>query len=572
MILASNSNTNVLENFLAMSSWQSFVAILIFISVEIGFWFVLKKYKIKFMYRIISGLIVGLIFGIIVQSIIGFPQKEAFEGYKNVDVKNHWVYQLSIWVEFFKRIFINGVTLLMIPVVFIAMFKITATQKNNNVTRITLKGAAMLLINVAFAFTVTFFLGYFFNVGQVDGQSLTDDGTTNDRYNSVALPNLISGFMPSNFFSTLAGTSVIPVMILGALAGGSVRILSKRKSVEMDAIRKSMTTGWDITMSILMTFMKLMPLAVMSMITYSIITRPIGQLAIIGKVIGVGYLGIFIAIAWVTLLIFLSGIKTSKWWKFAWRPLLSGFSTQSSNATLPTTMDTLKNDFKVSETVAGILGPLSTYMGLIACAGIQSGLALSILWTGTGSDSVVHQMGFIQFFFLGMLVTVISSLGIAGIPGTATVVTVGVVGGLGFGAFTQSVLNIIAPLDGLFDMGRTGANVLAGVGVATIVARTEGQIEDGSPLLTQVGIIKQKRLLTLNQQKTEKEELLKVKDKQLSTLIFAKEISREQKQEQKKVLQNEIDLIKSNYKKNVSETKEKFQKMLLEQKSSNIKN
>gem|GEM_PF-5818138 len=49
-------------------------------------------------------------------------------------------------------------------------------------------------------------------------------------------------------------------------------------------------------MSILMIFMKFMPLAVMSMISVALISRPIGELVHLGRVIGIGYLGLFIAV------------------------------------------------------------------------------------------------------------------------------------------------------------------------------------------------------------------------------------------------------------------------------------
>ncbi|QEH61650.1 proton/glutamate symporter [Spiroplasma chinense] len=489
-------NTSILRDFVSISTWQSLVAVLLFVGIEIGFWILLKKFKIKFMYRILAGFAIGLVYGLVIQGIIGFPDKDQLEGYKDPEHNFYWVSELNVWAEFFKRIFINGVTLLTIPIVFIAIFKITAKPSSRGVARITLKGAALLLSNVAFAFAVTYALGIWLNVGVVKGYSLvsTDGGASSGRDN-VPLPSLIWGYLPNNFFLTLTGTSIIPVMVLGALAGGSVKLLSRRKAVEMEAIRKAMDTGWDIIMSMLMTFMKIMPLAVMSMITVSITSRPIGMLAVIGKVIGIGYVGIAISIGWLTLLIFLSGMKVSGWWKHAWKPLVQGFATQSSNASLPITMGTLKEDLKVSENVTGTIAPISTTMGLMACAGVQAGLATSILWTGTGTGSVVHDMGFFSFTLLSLVITLIASLGIAGVPGTATVVTVGVLGGLGFIGFADSVLAIIAPLDGLFDMGRTGNNVLAAVAVAPIVAKSEGQIEEGSPLLSEKGILRQKAIL-----------------------------------------------------------------------------
>ncbi|ARU91982.1 proton/glutamate symporter [Spiroplasma clarkii] len=501
----------MLRDFVGISQWQSLVAITLFIATQIGFWFFLKKIKLQFMYRVIIGFGIGLVYGIIIQAIIGFLPTEYFNGseelgilkFSDPDSKLYWVYELNNWAQFFKRIFINGITLLTIPIVFIAIFKVTSKPGEKGVGRISIKGIALLLSNVAFAFTVTFILGYFLNAGGGLNLQPNLDGAiaNNERYQAVVIPNLISGYFPTNIFATLAGSSIIPVMVISALAGSSVKILSKRKAVQMQAIRNAMDTGWDVSMSILMTFMKFMPLAVMSMITVSITSRPIGALATLGKIIGIGYLGIFISILWLTLLVRISGLKIGAWWKKAWRPLLQGFATQSSNATLPTTIDTIRNDLKISDAVTSTVAPLSTTMGLMACAGVQSGLVTSILWTGTGPGTIVHDLNIWVFFIMGLVVTLIASLGIAGIPGTATVVTVGVLGGLGFVGYVDAVLAVIAPLDGLFDMGRTGNNVLAAVAAAPIVAKSEGMIEEGSPLLNDRAIIKQNQILQLKENK-----------------------------------------------------------------------
>ncbi|AKU79571.1 dicarboxylate/amino acid:cation symporter [Spiroplasma turonicum] len=540
MILNDNKN-DILRDFIAISKWQSGVAILIFILLQIGFWVFLKKIKIAFMYRVIIGMLLGLAFGVVIQSIIGFPNKETLENsFKNSESDLYWVNELNIWSGFFKNIFIRGVLLLTIPIVFIAIFKITAKPGETGLARITAKGIAILLINVAVMFSITFFLGLATKVGQ---GVLGDPGESTRVKDNVPLPEIIWEYLPQNFFSALVQNSIIPVMVIAALAGMSVKILSKRNKVEMEAIVKGADTAWKITSSMLSTFMKIMPLAVMSMLSTSITSRPIGELANIGKVIGIGYLAIAIAIAWLTLQIFLSRIKIGSWWKEAWRPLIQGFATQSSNATLPVSMETLTK-MKVNEKVVSSIPPISTTMGLIACAGIQSGLATSILWTG--SDTV-HSMGLFTFFITSLFVTIVASLGIAGVPGTASVVTIGVIGGIGFGEFIDAVLNVIAPLDGLFDMGRTGANVLAGVSTATIVAKSEGLIEEGSNLLTTKGIEQQKTLLFFKTIKDDKVNKVRLLKKELSKDLKQKDLNNEDKSKMRYDTLQKIKSVKIDY-------------------------
>ncbi|AHI52686.1 dicarboxylate/amino acid:cation symporter [Spiroplasma culicicola] len=547
MNFLAEENRGILETFIAISTWQSLLGILIFIGIQVGFWIFLKKQKLQFMYRILIGMAIGLLFGIVIQSIIGFP--ESLGDYDEPGNEYYWIYELSIWANFFKNVFINGVMLLTIPIVFVAMFRVTSKPTSRGVGRITLKGGLFFLFNVFISFTFTFFVGVAAKVGK-GFELIPDDGYVGK--DNVPLPQLIWQYIPNNLFGSLASNVIVPVMVVGALAGISVRILSKRKTVEMEAIRKSMDTGWDIIMSMLMTFMKIMPLAVMSMLATAIFTRPIGSLATIGKVIGIGYLGIAFSIGYLTLLVFVFGLNVKGWWKQAWKPLVQGFATQSSNATLPITMSTLKEDMKINESATGTLAPLSTTVGLIACAGVQAGLATSILWTGDGN---AVEIGLLQFYFLGLLITLIASLGIAGVPGTATVVTVGVLGGLGYGAFINSVLEIIAPLDGLFDMGRTGANVLAAVAVTPIVAKSEGMIEKDSPLLNEKGLFKQDQILKMREIKENSLEQINNLTKTLDKQLRNKELDSAKKAELKKETSEQIHQIRANKKASLQEIK-----------------
>ncbi|ASZ09420.1 dicarboxylate/amino acid:cation symporter [Mesoplasma chauliocola] len=547
MLLSSFKET-FLQNFLSISTWQSLLAILLFFGLMGGFWYGLKQIKIKFVYRILIGMSIGLIFGVIIQAIIGFPggswfahsgnsawasvdgtwidisgyyiqSGEAYvkissiigtDGYEQIiknlslgnifidsngkaafegaitfvpDVKSGilWVEEFNTWATMLKQIFINGILLITIPVVFIAIFRVVAKPGTSGLGRISGKAIAILLINVAIAFTITFWIGYFLNIGKglnFDQQIAGGSGRTDAK----ALPDIIWGYIPSNFVATLSATAIIPVIVLAALIGYATTFVRKKHPESMENLNRFMDRAWDIVMSILMTFMKIMPLAVMAMITTSITTRAIGALASIGMILAVGYIGLFVMLGVMTLILFVSGVNVKAWWKYAWRPLIQGFSTQSSNATLPVTMETLSKEMKVQDKITSIVAPLSTSLGLVACAGVQAGLITSVLYTGSAQ---VASMNIFAFFILGLFTTVVASIGIAGVPGTATVVTSAVLNGIGFGTYFAPVYAIFGAIDGLFDMGRTATNVTGGVFAATLIARDEGSFEEGTELVTQ---------------------------------------------------------------------------------------
>jgi L-cystine uptake protein TcyP (sodium:dicarboxylate symporter family) len=490
-MLYTGSENAILKDFLSISHWETAVAVAVFYVIMIPFFVLVTKYKIKFMYRVLIGLAIGLAFGVVLQSIIGFPDALTHtEGTKpnEITVYNDeykWLEQFNVWAELMKQIFINGILLLTVPVVFVAIFRVTSRPGGAGIGRITGKTIFILLVGVVFAFTVTFWIGYALNVGggmHLDANSGADD---NSAHTTQSIPQIVWGYVSQNIIATLAGTAIIPVIVVAAIIGRSVQFVQRKHPDQMNKMRVGVDRAWDIMMSMLMTFMKIMPMAVMSMITTAVTSRPIGALASIGKVIGVGYLGIACVFVYFTVVTLLSGIKTGQWWKISWRPLLQGFATQSSNATLPMSMEVMKDEMKISDNVVSVSAPLSTSMGLIACAGVQSGLITSFLWTGAPEIQNGFSGGLAVYFLMSLVICLVASLGIAGIPGTATVVTSGVLGGLGYSGYFQSVYAIIGALDGLFDMGRTGANVLGGVFASSLVAKWEGQIEEDSPLLSE---------------------------------------------------------------------------------------
>ncbi|QIN44763.1 dicarboxylate/amino acid:cation symporter [Mycoplasma capricolum subsp. capripneumoniae] len=506
--------TNVLlDKFLAIGSWQAAIAVIVFIGIQIGLWFTFKKFKFKFIYRVLIGLAIGLVFGIIIQAVYKFPQNGLVneklpttitkDGVQQTQTNPNfklWVYQLDIWISLAKNIFINGILLLTAPVVFIAIFRVTSKKGNKNVGRISLKGVGLLLLNTAFAFVITFWLGYLIKVGSGSGLSLDHSIVKNVPKETQPLPKIVWEYLPNNFIQPWLGSMVIPLMVIAGLIGNSVKILSKKKPVEMDAIRKGMDVAWNIVISVLMTFMKIMPLAVMSMIASSVISKPIGALATIGKVLGLGYLGLTISLIFLTLLLFINKINVIAWWKLSFKILIQGFATQSSNATLPMSIETLKDEVKIDDSAVSTIAPLSTTMGLMGCAGVQSGVITSLLWTGATNASF-HSMGLFTFFILAFFITLIASLGISGIPGTATVLTSGVLSGLGLSVWFAPVYVIVGSLDGLFDMGRTGVNVTSGVVVTTIVAKTEGLIAEDSTILSKQQLERQKIIKEKNQKR-----------------------------------------------------------------------
>ncbi|WP_375317710.1 dicarboxylate/amino acid:cation symporter [Spiroplasma endosymbiont of Virgichneumon dumeticola] len=482
--LASN-NINLLRDFIGISHWQSLVAIIIFFGAIICLSIFIRKVKPKFPIRIFIGMTLGLTFAIVIQAITGF---------KSNKISNHgdatnpnpyyieWVGQIACWIELLRNIFITGITMLTIPLVFLAIARITSKKNSNSKTiaKVSGIGITILLVNVAIAFCIAFGLGIFFKIGQ--GFDLSGSGTY-DKTAAKTIPEIIVSYIPSSLIGVFTQALIMPLIVLGALIGFAIKKLTKHNEERMDKVRHSLETMWKIVISILMMFIKIMPFAVMSMLAAAIINQPIGALANIGIIIGVAYLALLLTFLWHLLSLYLFGINPYRWLAKAQRPIIAGFTSQSSNAALPIAMTTLKEDLKIKDEGADTVMPLSTTIGLSGCAGVQAGIILSFLWFSVIIPGNFSNWTIAILFINGIFVTLVASLGIAGVPGTAAVMTAGVLGGLGFGGFYLPVYGVIGALDGLFDMGRTAVNISGGLQATVIASRNQDLIDDEKLLL-----------------------------------------------------------------------------------------
>lgn len=559
-INAETKNINLLRDFVGISHWQSLVTILIFFSIITGLSIFIKKTKIKFPIRIFIGMGIGLIFGITIQGINGFsannisnPLLPGKDGAANPNYIE-WVGQTARWIELIKNVFITGITMLTVPIVFLAIARVCSKKVSGNskLVKMSVSGIALLLVNVAVAFCIAFGLGIAFKIGQ--NFHLSETGSY-DKSTTIGLPALIAGYIPTSFIGVFTQVLIIPVIILGALVGYAIKKLTKRNEEQMDKARSTLDTMWKIIISILTMFVKIMPFAVLSMLASAIINQPIGRLADIGIIIGVAYLALLITFVWHLLTLYLFGVNPWEWLKRSQRPLIAAFTSQSSNAALPIALDALKKDLKIKEEVSDTVMPLSTTIGLSGCAGVQAGIILSFLWFSVISQGSFPQWTIALLFINGLIVTLIASLGIAGVPGTASVVTAGVLGGIGFGSYYLSVYSIIGALDGLFDMGRTAVNVSGGMQATSIVARQNDMFDDEKISIKKYPF---KPLYLLDKKLAKKNAIKKTKENAINELrkeYYKKTLEVKNNNSSKETKNTEIKNLKSELKSKIKDIK-----------------
>jgi proton glutamate symport protein len=283
---------------------------------------------------------------------------------------------------------------------------------------------------------------------------------------STSVLDTIKGIVPTNLVEAAANTKLLALVFFAVLFGFFlVRIDQPHRGTVMSfwqGIFEIMMriTGWIMTLA------------------------PYGVFALIAKVVAVsGFegaqpLALFAACVLAGLLLYgfvalplllALTARVNPWRLYpAMAPaLLTAFSTASSSATLPLSLQCLEQRAKVSERIAGFVMPLGASMNHAGSALYECAAAMFI------AQAYGLHLSFATQFTVVVL-ALITSMGIAGIPAASLVGIAIILGAVGLPA---EAIGVLLVFDRILDMCRTTINVLADAACTVIVARLEGEKE-----------------------------------------------------------------------------------------------
>jgi len=153
--------------------------------------------------------------------------------------------------------------------------------------------------------------------------------------------------------------------------------------------------------------------------------------------------------------------------------LLTAFSTASSSATLPVTMECVEKDAGVSNRISSFVLPLGATVNMNGTALYECSAALFLAQAYGLEISITTQ-------FIIVVVALVTSIGVAGIPSASLVAIAIILAAIGLPVEAIAVLFVF---DRILDMARTSVNVWGDACCAVIVARLDGEqgILDAEP-------------------------------------------------------------------------------------------
>ena len=363
------------------------------------------------------------------------------------------------------KIFITLLKMLSVPLVFSSLVVGTASLGDpRKLGRIGAKTIGLYLITTAVAIVIGLILGNLLQPGS--GMALSVDTSSFKAPVPPSTTDVLLGIFPSNIAQALTEANMLQIIVF-ALFFGVAAVLAGEKGKPVIGFMDSVAETMYKLTGIVMAFA---PYGVFALIATTVAKYGLSVLAPFAKVILAVYLGCILHAVLVYSGLIMAFVKKSPLWYFSGvkESTLTAFVTRSSSATLPVTMRVAQENLGVSEGIASFVLPLGATINMDGTALYQGVCALFVaqaygLPLGMGAQLSI------------ILTATLASIGTAGVPGAGLIMLTLVLTAVGL---PIEGVALVAGIDAVLDMARTAINVTGDSCVATVVAKTEGELQE----------------------------------------------------------------------------------------------
>ncbi|MDA3647830.1 dicarboxylate/amino acid:cation symporter [Saccharopolyspora indica] len=281
--------------------------------------------------------------------------------------------------------------------------------------------------------------------------------------------DLITGLVPSNLISAFAEGETLQVVFVALIIGAATYSLGEKAAPFVDFNK----AAFEVIQRVLGWIIRLAPIGTLGLIGNAVASYGNEFFAPLLKLIGSTYVAcaLVLFVVYPLLLGLVAKVSPIRFFAKSWNVLQFAFVSRSSGASLPMTRQTTE-DLGVPASYANFAVPLATTTKMDGCAAI---------YPAVGSIFIANLFGIslgpVQYLTI-VAVAVFGSFATAGVTGWFTMLTL-TTAALGFPAEVVATgIAIAYAVDPILDMMRTATNVAGQIVVPTVVARSEGILDD----------------------------------------------------------------------------------------------
>jgi len=368
-------------------------------------------------------------------------------------------------------VFLRGLNMVVVPLILLSITTgVASVGSGDNLGRLGLKTMGYYLLSTLIAILTGFFLVNLIKpgVGAELGFKMPVDNLTaiTDSFGTTLIK-----IVPSNIFEALSQGQMLSIIFFAILLG---YFITKMDEKPQKLLVDVFNAGLDAIMKITLFVIRFTPIGV-----FSIAAKVIAQQIQMGNQISEVFsrLGLYFITVLIGLMIhglitlpltvkLLGHANPIKHMRNMTTPLLTAFSTSSSNATLPLTMEAVEFKDGVSNKIASFTLPLGATVNMNGTA-LYECVAVMFIAQAYGVDLSFGQQLIVIFTAL------LAAIGSAGIPMAGLVMMTVVLKAVGL---PLEGIGLILAVDRVLDMFRTTINVYGDTCCAVIIAKSEGEV------------------------------------------------------------------------------------------------
>jgi DAACS family dicarboxylate/amino acid:cation (Na+ or H+) symporter len=266
--------------------------------------------------------------------------------------------------------------------------------------------------------------------------------------------------IPSNIVAAMAAQKVLPTLVFAVVFGCALASIGEAAQPVirvLDAVATAMfrVTQWIIALS---------PIAILGIMAWLFATQGGATILALARLIGVLYLGLAIVVVLFCVIMVLLGERPFAVLRKVLEPVMLGFTTRSSEVTLPVHLERLR-EMGVPDKIVSVVLPLGYSFNL---DGTILYMALAATFLGEAYNLTLDWSALATI----LVTTMIASKGVANIPSGGLVALATVLTAVGL---PVEAIALIAGVDAFMDMGRTATNVFGNTVAVLLVQRYGGR-------------------------------------------------------------------------------------------------
>jgi proton glutamate symport protein len=399
-------------------------------------------FKIKLHWQILIALILAIAFGYY------FPNQVSYISWMGV-------------------IFLRALNMVVVPLILSSIISgVASIGGGSNLGRLGAKTILFYIVTSLIAILIGLFFVNLFQPGV--GANLGSAGAVQSLPTaSASVSDILMRVIPDNVFDAMANGQILPVIFFAILFGFFITQIPTEKQ---QLLTRFFDSVFEVMMKITTFIILFTPLGVFAIVAKEV-AKNAGSLGNIAGSLGIYMLTVFIAlivhaaIVLPLLVKFLGKANPYKHFRNMATPLLTAFSTSSSNAALPLSMVAVEEKDGVSGKITSFTLPLGATINMNGTA-LYECVAVIFIAQAYGIELTMGQQAIV------VLTALLAAIGSAGIPMAGLVMMTIVLTAVNL---PLEGVGLILAVDRILDMSRTTVNVWGDTCAAVIIAKSEGE-------------------------------------------------------------------------------------------------